>query len=205
MTTQNVQANNEAKKVQRIIFTDCGINNGEYRAYGWANSASETYVAAEDYDALQDQLASFLKATGAEIKDGELCLSSAGYGAWSKRKGGQRTQEIVVENESLKAQLQAYAGNDNSILTRHILMKWDREKIERFALHLLGDEWQEKVATARKYAFEEFKEIARQQAETIQNTIDEPDLPHGNRLYYRSYPAGITAISEAIEAANKEQ
>ena len=34
--------------------------------------------------------------------------------------------------------------NKNSVLTVNILRSWDREKIEKFALHLLGDQWQGK-------------------------------------------------------------
>lgn len=51
---------------------------------------------------LKSQLANFLETAGAEIRDGELVFSSAGYGFWTKRKGGQRTQEILAENQQLK-------------------------------------------------------------------------------------------------------
>lgn len=38
-------------------------------------------------------------------EDGDVHFTSEGYGAWTRRKGGQRTQEILAENERLRAAL----------------------------------------------------------------------------------------------------
>lgn len=78
---------------------------------------------------LKRQLAHFLKTAGAEIRDGELVFSSAGYGAWTKRKGDQRTREIYTENGHLQGQilgLQSLIKDKNEIM----IMALGRERAE---------------------------------------------------------------------------
>jgi hypothetical protein len=58
---------------------------------------------SEENERLKAQLANFLKTAGATINEsGELVFSSAGYGAWTKREGDERTREIAAENERLR-------------------------------------------------------------------------------------------------------
>jgi hypothetical protein len=57
-------------------------------------------------DEVRDNFAAFLERVGGEVKeDGSIGLSSKEYGAWSRRKGDERTREILAENELLRAQL----------------------------------------------------------------------------------------------------
>lgn len=50
-----------------------------------------------------------------------------------------------------------------AILTTNILRKWDRATIERFALHLLGDEWQ---------TLREERDALRNEVKQLQNKLE---------------------------------
>ena len=49
-----------------------------------------------------------------------------------------------------KAMFEKVVANEDGALTVNILRTWDREKIERFALHLLGDEYQNQVTRLKE-------------------------------------------------------
>jgi hypothetical protein len=54
-------------------------------------------------DEVRDNFAAFLERVGGQLQpDGSVRLTPEGYGNWTKRKGGQRTQEILAENELLQ-------------------------------------------------------------------------------------------------------
>ena len=62
---------------------------------------------------------------------------------------------VITENGTVKYDIRKlicdyHVPFDETTLTVNILRWWPREQIERFALHLLGDKWQEEAEELRQ-------------------------------------------------------
>jgi hypothetical protein len=71
------------------------------------NHARGLLAAARRVAELEQRLDEFLTIAGATIRDGELVFSSAGYGAWTRRKGTEEHRRVLAERDDLRNLLKA--------------------------------------------------------------------------------------------------